>query len=102
MAGLLAGTGPALPGAMTAPRQVLPGTTYFVTLRCTGRQFLLRPSKAANRTFLYLLAVAVERYGIQLHAYCVMSNQMGLSKCRRSGMAPGCCFGTPLAARTRA
>ena len=74
MAGLLAGTGPALPGAMTAPRQVLPGTTFLVTRRCSRRQFLLRPSKRTNRIVGYLLAVAVQRFDIQLHAFCVMSN----------------------------
>lgn len=90
MAGMPAGTGPALLGAMTAPRQVLAGTTYFVTRRCTGRQFLLRPSKAANRTFLYLLAVAVERYGIQLHAYCVMSNHYHLVVTDPDARLPAC------------
>lgn len=63
---------------MTAPRQVLRGTSYFVTRRCTQRQFLLRPSKAVNRTFLYLLAVAAARYGVEVHAYCVMSNHYHL------------------------
>jgi putative transposase len=63
---------------MTAPRQVLPGTTYLVTRRCTQRQFLLRPSKLASQVFLYLLAVAAERYGIEVHAYCVMSNHYHL------------------------
>jgi len=75
---------------MTAPRQVLPGTTYFVTRRCTGRQFLLRPSKAASRTFLYLLAVAVERYGIELHAYCVMSNHYHLVVTDPDARLPAC------------
>ena len=38
---------------MTAPRQVLPGTTYLVTRRCAQRQFLLRPSKLVNEIFSY-------------------------------------------------
>jgi REP element-mobilizing transposase RayT len=63
---------------MTAPRQVLPGVTYLVTRRCSQRQFLLRPSKLTNQVFLYLLAVAAERYGIEVHAYCVMSNHYHL------------------------
>ena len=66
------------PEGMTAPRQVLPGTTYLVTRRCTQRQFLLRPCKLASQVFLYLLAVAAERYGIKVHAYCVMSNHYHL------------------------
>jgi REP element-mobilizing transposase RayT len=63
---------------MTAPRQVLAGTTYLVTRRCSERRFLLRPSAIVNATFLYLLAVAARRYGILVHAYCVLSNHCHL------------------------
>jgi REP element-mobilizing transposase RayT len=63
---------------MTAPRQVVPGTTYLVTRRCTRRQFLLRPSRATREVFLYLLAVGARRHGILVHAYCVMSNHYHL------------------------
>jgi putative transposase len=63
---------------MTAPRQVLAGATYLVTRRCTQRQFLLRPSRSADRTFAYVLAVAARRYGIRIHAYCVLSNHYHL------------------------
>jgi REP element-mobilizing transposase RayT len=59
---------------MTAPRQVLPGTIYLVTRRCTQRQFLLRPSAVTTGIFLYVLAVAARRFGIQVHACCVLSN----------------------------
>jgi REP element-mobilizing transposase RayT len=75
---------------MTAPRQVLPGTTYLVTRRCTQRQFLLRPSKAANQTFLYLLALAAERYGVEVHAYCVMSNHYHLVVTDLGARLPAC------------
>lgn len=63
---------------MTAPRQILPGTTYLVTRRCAQRQFLLRPSKKTDAIFLFLLAVAASRYGIRVHAYCVLSNHYHL------------------------
>ncbi|ACG71473.1 protein of unknown function DUF1568 [Anaeromyxobacter sp. K] len=63
---------------MTAPRQVLPGVTYLVTRRCFQRMFLLRPSPATNAIFLYVLAVAARRYGILVHAFCVMSNHFHL------------------------
>jgi REP element-mobilizing transposase RayT len=66
------------PDAMTAPRRILPGTTYLVTRRCAQRQFLLRPSEATNQLFGYLLAVAAERYQIDVHAFCVMSNHVHL------------------------
>src|SRR5574338_543693 len=63
---------------MTAPRQILPGSVYFVTRRCAQRQYLLRPSKTTNDVFTYLLAVAARRYGIRLHTFCVMSNHVHL------------------------
>jgi len=63
---------------MTAPRQVLPGTTYMVTRRCAQRQFLLRPSAVTNGVFLYVLAVAARRFGVQVHAFCVLSNHFHL------------------------
>jgi REP element-mobilizing transposase RayT len=63
---------------MTAPRQVLPGTTYLVTRRCSQRQFLLRPSQATIDVFRYVLALAARRYGIEVHAYCVLSNHYHL------------------------
>ena len=68
----------AIPPGMTAPRQILPGATYLVTRRCAQRQFLLRPSKNTNDVFLFLLAVAAHRYGVQVHAYCVLSNHYHL------------------------
>jgi len=63
---------------MTAPRQVLNGTTYLVTRRCAQRQFFLRPCKTTNDIFLYLLAVAAHRFDIQVHAFCVLSNHFHL------------------------
>ncbi len=63
---------------MTTPRQVLPGATYLVTRRCSQRQFLLRPSKLVNEVFLYLLALAAQRYGVRIHAFCVLSNHYHL------------------------
>jgi REP element-mobilizing transposase RayT len=63
---------------MTAPRQVLAGTTYLVTRRCLQRCFLLRPSRLTNETLGYLLAVAAARYSVQVHAFCVLSNHFHL------------------------
>lgn len=63
---------------MTAPRQVLPGSTYLVTRRCTRRQLLLRPSRATSALFLYVLAVAARRFGVRVHAFCVLSNHYHL------------------------
>jgi REP element-mobilizing transposase RayT len=61
---------------MTVPRQVLEGVTYLVTRRCSERRFFLRPSPGTNAIVQYLLAVTAERYGIRLHAYCVLSNHL--------------------------
>ncbi len=61
---------------MTAPRQVLKNATYLLTRRCSERRFFLRPSKASNQLFLYILAVAAERFGILVHAFCVLSNHV--------------------------
>ncbi len=63
---------------MTAPRQVLRGTVWLVTRRCSERRFFLRPSKKTDAIFRYVLAVAAERYGIRLHAFCVLSNHFHL------------------------
>lgn len=59
---------------MTAPRQVLPGRTYLVTRRCSQRQYLLRPDEKTSRIFLYCLAESAQRFGIEVIAWCVMSN----------------------------
>ena len=59
---------------MTLPRQILPGTTYFVTRRCSEQRFFLNPSPKTNAIFAFCLAWAAKVYGIQLHAFCVMSN----------------------------
>lgn len=59
---------------MTAPRQILAGTTYLVTRRCAERQLLLRPSAATTAAFRYALALAARATGVLVHAVCVMSS----------------------------
>ena len=63
---------------MTVPRQILPGTTYLVTRRCSERRFFLRPSRKTIEIFRYVLAVAANRCGILVHAFCVLSNHFHL------------------------
>lgn len=63
---------------MTAPRQVLPGAVYLITRRCLHREFLLRPGALVNQTFTYVLALAARRYGVKVHAFCVLSNHYHL------------------------
>lgn len=59
---------------MTAPRPVLPNTTYLLTRSCTQRQFLLRPDAETNNAFLYCLIEAATRYGIEVVVSQMMSN----------------------------
>ena len=64
------------------------GTTYLVTRRCSQRQFLLRPSKATTQLLGYLLAVAAERYCVDVHAFCAMSNHIHLVVTDREAQIP--------------
>jgi REP element-mobilizing transposase RayT len=73
---------------VTAPRQILAGTTYLVTRRCTQRQFLLKPRRIVDETFLYLLAVAARRFGVEVHAFCVLSNHYHLVLTDRDACLP--------------
>ena len=59
---------------MKLPRRIIPGTTYFITRRCTRRQFLLKPSKMVNQIFAYCLAWASATTNVRVHAFVVMSN----------------------------
>ena len=63
---------------MTAPRQIVAGAIYLVTRRCAQREFLLKPSRTVNQVFLYVLALAAQRFGIRVHAFCVLSNHFHL------------------------
>jgi REP element-mobilizing transposase RayT len=62
----------------TPPRRVLPGTTTFVTRRCSERRFFLRPSRETNEIVLYALALQAQRHRVLVHAFCVLSNHLHL------------------------
>jgi REP element-mobilizing transposase RayT len=49
-----------------------------VTRRCSERRFFLRPSKLTNEVVLYVLATAARRFGVLVHAFCVLSNHLHL------------------------
>lgn len=51
---------------MSQPRQVLPGQFYMLTRRCTQRMFLLRPDDATNNAFIYCLALASIKFGVDV------------------------------------
>ncbi len=63
---------------MSDVREVIPGRTYMFTRRTAQRQFLLLPSEIVEQVFLYCLAFAAAVYGLQVHAYCVLSNHYHL------------------------
>ena len=86
--GIDCGTARAFSERVSQPRQVLPRSVYLVTRRCAQRQFLLRPSEKTSQVFGYLLAVAALRYGIDIHAFCVMSNHYHLVVTDRDARLP--------------
>ncbi|MBW2463879.1 MAG: transposase [Deltaproteobacteria bacterium] len=63
---------------MTTARCILADKTYFTTRRCSDRRFFLKPDPVVTAVFLYCLAVAAERHGVQIHAVCMMSNHYHL------------------------
>ena len=73
---------------MSHPRRILPGTSYFVTRRCSERRFLLCPDEVVNAVFRFCLAVAAQLTGIQVHAYVVMSNHYHLVVTDPRGVLP--------------
>ena len=73
---------------MTQPRCVLPAQTHLVTRRCIGRRFLLRPDEALTNAFLYCLARATTKYGVEIHGFCAMSNHYHLVLTDSEGVLP--------------
>jgi REP element-mobilizing transposase RayT len=63
---------------MTAPRQLLRGSTYHVTRRCLDRRYFLKPTVLTTQVLGYLLARAAARSKVRVHAYCFMSNHLHL------------------------
>ncbi len=73
---------------VSLPRPVYPGSTYLLTRRCTQRQFLLTPGDAANNAFVYCLAVAAQRFEIDVIDFVQMSNHLHDAIFDRAGNAP--------------
>src|SRR5688500_2790100 len=70
-------------------RQIIPGSTYLVTRRCTQRQFLLTPTNGRFvEAFLYCLAYAASRSGVIVHAAVVMGNHYHLVVTDPDGVLP--------------
>jgi putative transposase len=73
---------------MSLPRPVYPGSMNLVTRSCTQRQFLLRPDPETNNAFIYCLAVAAQRYEIDVMDFIQMSNHLHDAIFDRQGNGP--------------
>jgi len=67
---------------------VYPGSTLFVTRNCTQQQFLLRPDREATNAFIYCIAVAAQKYDIDVIDLVQMSNHLHDEIYDRHGNAP--------------
>ncbi len=59
---------------MTLPREVVPGRDYMITRRCSERRFFLRPDTTTNNAFIYCLALAAKRAGVEIYFSVAMAN----------------------------
>jgi REP element-mobilizing transposase RayT len=60
----------------------------MITRRCTQRQFLLRPDEETNNAFVYCLAEAAQRSGVEVLLTCAMSNHHHTVIYDRDGTVP--------------
>jgi putative transposase len=58
-------------------RVVAPGIPHHVTQRGNARRFILK-TDADRSIYLHLLRQGLERYGVELTGYCLMSNHVHL------------------------
>lgn len=65
----------ALAQGMTRRRIIEPGTTWALSRRTTRRYFLLNPDQGREleRCYWYCLGLAAQRFGVVVHAGCLMS-----------------------------
>ncbi|AUX21293.1 transposase [Sorangium cellulosum] len=73
---------------MSQPREIAPGATYLVTRRVLRRHLLFRPDAAINQLMVYVLAVSARRYGVEVHAFCMMSTHLHLVVTDVHGVLP--------------
>lgn len=61
---------------MTRRRIIEPGTTWALSRRTTRRYFLLNPDQAREleQCYWYCLGLCAQRFGIVVHAGCLMSS----------------------------
>jgi putative transposase len=73
---------------VSTPRPIFPDQTYFVSRRCTQRQFLLRPTDETRKFYEYCLAEAASRFDVAVIAWLAMSNHHHLVVHDRHGNLP--------------
>jgi putative transposase len=73
---------------MSQPRQIVPGATYLLTRRSLRRHMLFRPDAVITQLVLYALAVSARRYGLHVHALCLMSTHLHLVVTDVEGLLP--------------
>src|SRR6478735_2111667 len=73
---------------MSRPRPVIAGCSYLITRRCTQRTLLMRPDAETNNAFIYCLAYAAERCGIEVLFTVAMSNHHHTGIHDRDGRYP--------------
>lgn len=64
--------------AMSTPRRIVPGQTWFVTRRTTRRHYLLHPDadEQVQQLYWYTTAVIAAECGIELHAVQMLSTHV--------------------------
>jgi hypothetical protein len=67
---------------------VIAGRSYLLTRRCTQRMLLMRPDADTNKAFIYCLAYAAERHGIEVLFTVAMSNHHHTGIYDRDGTYP--------------
>jgi len=66
----------------------LPGDYYMVTCRVLLRRYLFKPDRDIIDAFKFLFGYYAEKYGIQIHAVCVMSTHYHLVLRDTLGLLP--------------
>lgn len=70
-------------------RRIVPGARYKVTKRCLERRFFLVPDRPEVTQIIgFCLALCLQRFGLELHAACFMSNHYHLDVTDPHGQLP--------------
>lgn len=59
-------------------RRITQGAVYLITKKCSRDEFLIRPSPLTNQILLYALLDRAKKYGIEIIAFCFLSNHFHL------------------------